>query len=91
MNQITKSNRKRTDIEFVIAIGYVLIWLVIYALPYFQNRVFNVVLWEKVISEWITISALMLLFFLNVYVLVPKLLFPKKYLVYLLARQFGVS
>lgn len=85
MNQITKSNRKRTDIEFVIAIGYVLIWLVIYALPYFQNRVFNVVLWEKVISEWITISALMLLFFLNVYVLVPKLLFPKKYLVYLLA------
>lgn len=78
-----KKQTTHINIEIVIAFGYIIIWLVVYALSYFKLRIYNEILWQKVISEWILTTSLMLLFFLNAYLLVPKLIFVKKYLSYI--------
>lgn len=80
-----KKQTAHINIELVIAFGYIIIWLVVYALSYFKLRIYNEILWEKVMSEWILTTSLMLLFFLNTYLLVPKLIFLKKYLSYIFA------
>jgi uncharacterized membrane protein len=82
-----KNHKKQSaliNIEFVIAFGYIIIWLVIYALSYFKLRAYNEILWEKVLSEWILTTALMILFFLNAYLFVPQLIFSKKYISYII-------
>ena len=81
---ITKTKNSRFNIELLIIIGYIIIWLVIFFLSYYKHRIYNEILWIKVISEWILTTSLMLLFFLNAYLLVPKLIFKKKYLSYII-------
>jgi len=63
---------------------FVVIWMVIYSIPFFSNRIFNTVNWGKVFGEWIRITAFLVIFTLNIIVLVPKYLFQKKYLLYFL-------
>jgi hypothetical protein len=67
------------NIEFIV---FTVIWVTIFSIPFFQNRLNNVVDWQKVSSEWIRMSAFLIVFALNAYVLVPKLLFQKKYIQY---------
>lgn len=67
------------NIEFFI---YLVIWLGIFSVPYFQNRQFDAINWEKVSSEWIRMTSFLIIFALNVFVLIPKLLFQKKYILY---------
>ncbi|MDD5186454.1 MAG: histidine kinase [Paludibacter sp.] len=63
---------------------YLLIWFGIFSVPYFQNRQFDIVNWEKVTEEWIRMLSFLIIFVLNSVILVPKLLFQKKYLLYII-------
>ncbi|MDD3489656.1 MAG: histidine kinase [Paludibacter sp.] len=74
--------RKKPVLELIFTGSNLILWITVYALTYYKNRVFDQVIWEKVIPEWIMVTALMLLFFVNIYILVPKLLFLKKYMAY---------
>mgnify|MGYP003591366318 FL=1 len=80
--------RKKPVLELIFTGSNLILWITVYALTYYKNRVFDQVIWEKVIPEWIMVTALMLLFFVNIYILVPKLLFLKKYLAYTAAALF---
>jgi len=68
---------KRT--EFLV---YGLIWLTVYLVPFFHDRVFDAVVWTKLWADWVIVTGFMLMFFLNIYVLVPLLFFKKRYLIY---------
>ena len=50
----------------------------------FSNRQFDAIHWEKVSSEWIRMTSFLIIFVLNVFILIPKLLFQKKYILYVL-------
>ena len=80
--------RKKPVLELIFTGSNLILWITVYALTYYKNRVFDQVIWEKVIPEWIMVTALMLLFFVNIHILVPKLLFLKKYLAYTAAALF---
>ncbi len=63
---------------------YLLIWFGIFSVPFFRNRQFDIINWEKVSEEWIRMLSFLIIFVLNSYILVPKLLFQKKYLLYII-------
>ena len=73
---------KIVNFNYLESIIYLVIWLVIFSVPFFQYRNLNTVDWQSVGLEWIKISSFCIIFFLNGFVLVPKLLFQKKYLLY---------
>lgn len=83
MENPKQEKKQINNIEFIISFVYIIIWVVMYALSYYQHRIFNKILWENVLAEWLIITVLMLVFFTNTYVLVPKLLFLKKYIRYI--------
>jgi hypothetical protein len=74
---------KAINIKYLESIIYVVIWLAIFSTPFFQHRNASTVDWKSVGLDWIRMSALCLIFILNGFVLVPKLLFKKKYLGYI--------
>jgi len=65
--------------EFLV---YGLIWLTVYLVPFFHDRVFDAVVWSKLWADWVIVTGFMFMFFLNIYVLVPYLFFKKRYLIY---------
>lgn len=78
-----KNERKLLNIKIIESIVFMVIWMGIFSIPFFQHRVNNVVDWNKAMPEWIQIFSFLVIFILNVFVLVPKLLFQKKYLSYI--------
>ena len=75
--QTKSSNFKVVEISV-----FAMIWLGIFSIPFFQNRIFNIIDWSKVIGEWIRMLSFLVIFILNAYIFVPKILFNKKYLSY---------
>ena len=69
---------------------YLVIWMAIFSVPYFQFRQFNIVNWSKVEVEWIRMSSFLVIFILNAFVFVPKLLFQKKYVSYVIYSTLTV-
>lgn len=61
---------------------YSIIWLTVFLVPFFHDRVFGSIVWAKLWADWAIITGFMFLFLLNVYVLVPLLFFKKRYLLY---------
>ncbi|MEI8271509.1 MAG: histidine kinase [Paludibacter sp.] len=75
----------------VIEISVVaMIWLGIFSIPFFQNRMFNTIDWSKVVGEWIRMFSFLVIFILNAYIFVPKILFRKKYVSYITATLAAV-
>ncbi|MEI8086038.1 MAG: histidine kinase [Paludibacter sp.] len=74
---------KSTNIKSIESIVFVFIWVGIFSGPFFQYRNNFIVDWGKVSAEWIRMLAFLIIFVLNAYYLVPKLLFQKKYLNYI--------
>lgn len=68
------------NVEYIV---YFAVWLGIFSIPFFQNRQNEIVNWSRVFNEWIRMSAFLIIFVLNAYIIVPKLLFQKKYLYYI--------
>jgi hypothetical protein len=61
---------------------YILVWALVFSVPYFNERDLEHINWELVKGNWIHLFGYLILFLVNVYVLVPQLLLKKKYLYY---------
>lgn len=61
-----------------------IIWLVLFITPLYYNRIFDTIVWDKVFAEWFKLSMYLVLFIINLYWLVPKLLFGKKTILYII-------
>ncbi|MCX6308375.1 MAG: hypothetical protein NTY32_05950, partial [Bacteroidia bacterium] len=82
------SNRfKKTEI-----LVYSVIWLTVYLVPFFHDRVFGSVVWARLWADWVLVTSFMLMFLANVYLLVPYLFFRKRYLIFaVVALLFSAS
>ncbi len=77
------STSKTQNIRNVELIVFIVGWMAILAIPFFNYRHNNSVEWNKVTGEWIRLFLFLILFFINVFVFVPKFLFQKKYIYYI--------
>ncbi|MEI8202304.1 MAG: histidine kinase [Bacteroidota bacterium] len=59
-----------------------LIWLFVFTIPFFTNRSLEQINWGRVTKDWICAVFYLFVFLTNVYWLIPKYLFQKKYLNY---------
>jgi len=75
---------KKLNINTIETIVFAIVWLTIFSIPYLVQQSSNTVFWDKILTEWVRIGALLVLFLINIIVLVPRLLFAKKYLNYTL-------
>ena len=82
--------RKTPNLQSIETIIYFVIWMGILSIPFFQHRQSEVVNWSKVSLEWIRYVSFLLIFLTNVYLLVPKLLFNKKYLSYIVFTLLSI-
>ena len=67
-------------IEFFV---FIVVWIGVFAIPYYSHRYFDIINWSKVIGEWIRMFSFLVIFLLNIFFLVPKYLFKKKYSIYI--------
>jgi hypothetical protein len=74
-------------IEFIV---YLVIWMAVFSFPFFKYRDNGFIMWDKVILEWVRIIAFLIIFILNIIVLVPRLLFFKKYRYYFIFTFFTI-
>jgi hypothetical protein len=79
MENRNQNTYKLNTIEFFV---YLIIWMTVFSVPFFNNRALGNIQWEELSIEWIKISVFLLIFILNVYLFIPKLLFTKKYSMY---------
>ena len=73
---------KSTNFKVIEISVFAMIWLAIFSIPFFQNRLFNIIDWDKVLGEWIRIFSFLVIFILNTFIFVPKILFRKNYASY---------
>lgn len=66
---------------------YLIIWLIIFMMPFIEERFNSDVTfeWQDIFRIWKTILPFFILFIINNYILIPYLLIPKKMLLYLVA------
>jgi hypothetical protein len=81
---------KSPTIKIIELSLFLLIWFIIFSIPFFRNRQGDLVIWDKVILEWISIFSFLLIFAFNYYTLVPKFLFEKKYFEYIIFTSLTV-
>lgn len=68
------------NIELVV---FVILWLAVFSIPFFGQRINNAINWSKVGGEWIRMFSFLVIFLLNTLWLVPRFLFEKKYRSYI--------
>lgn len=78
-------NKNIFSFKLIETIVYLIIWLTVFSIPFFQNRVYGLVAWDKVTQEWIKILAFLLIFIINVYFFIPRFLFKNKYRTYIIS------
>jgi len=81
---------KILNIRIIELFVYVVIWLAVFSVPFFNLRIDNTVDWGKVSGEWIRMFSFLVLFLLNTIVLVPRFLFQKKYRSYIFTTLFTI-
>jgi len=81
---------KILNIRIIEILVFVVIWMAVFSIPFFNQRVDNSVDWVKVSGEWIRMFSFLLLFLLNTLVLVPRFLFKKKYRTYISSAVFAI-
>jgi hypothetical protein len=64
------------------ALIYVLIWAFVFSVPYFIERSSGNINWNEVVKNWAHVFGYLVVFLINIYVLVPRLLLNKKYMHY---------
>ena len=79
MKDLTARTQNIKNVELIV---FIVGWMAIFAIPFFNYRLNNSIDWAKVTNEWIRLFSFLILFAVNVFVLVPKFLFHKKYLFY---------
>jgi len=81
---INKLKRTFTKFEITEAISFLVVWLVIFISPLFVYRDDKQWLGDGVLTSWLFLFFLLLIFLLNIYYLIPKFLYQKRYLHYVL-------
>jgi len=76
MKGLSLSSRK---IESLL---YFLIWAFVFSVPYFSERNSGQINWNEVTKNWMHVFGFLIIFLVNVYILVPRLLLKKRYLHY---------
>lgn len=76
---------KALNLRIIELVTMVVIWMVVFSIPFFNYRIFEVVNWGKVWGEWMRMFAFLVIFIANMYFLVPKFLFRKKYVLYIVS------
>ena len=76
MKALSINSRK---IEILI---YVLIWALVFSVPYFSERSSGHLNWNNIAGHWLNLCGYLIVFLANVYILVPHLLLKKRYLNY---------
>jgi hypothetical protein len=61
---------------------YVVIWALVFSVPYFSERSSGHINWNEVAKNWTHVLGYLVVFLINVYVLVPRFLMKKRYLFY---------
>jgi hypothetical protein len=61
------------------ALFYILTWALVLSVPYFSERGSGHINWNEVTKNWIHVAGYLVIFMVNVYILVPRLLLKKKY------------
>jgi hypothetical protein len=61
---------------------YVLVWAFVFTVPYFSERGSGHLDWNILAGHWVNLSGFLIIFLANVYILVPRFLFKKRYLIY---------
>jgi len=74
---------KTLNIRIIELIVFVVTWMAIFSIPYFNHRYNYTVDWTKVFGDWVKIFSYLIIFVFNTLVLVPKFLFQKKYSTYI--------
>ncbi len=80
MKQINTKSPNLNTIELII---YVVIWATAFSIPFLNYRINNLIAWDKIFNEWSKTTAMLTIFLINAYWLVPRYLFQKKYLAYI--------
>lgn len=62
--------------------SYAVIWMAIFCIPFFIYRAHNTIEWEKIMGDWVRLLSFLIIFLVNSYLFVPRLLFKKKYFLY---------
>lgn len=76
---------KKLNFRLVESIIFILLWLGVFLIPVFTNRLLGVLIWDKIIISWIKISAFLFIFIVNIYFLIPFFLHKKQYVRYILS------
>jgi len=79
---MAKFTYKKLNIGTIETIVFTIVWLAIFSIPYLQQQSANAIFWDKIAIEWVRMSALLILFLINIIILVPRFLFEKKYIKY---------
>lgn len=74
---------KTLNIRIIELIVFLVSWMTIFSIPFFNHRLNNAVDWDKVFGEWIAMFSYLIIFLVNIYILVPKFLFQKEYRTYI--------
>ena len=81
---------KTLNIRIIELIVFVVTWMAIFSIPYFNHRYNYAVDWTKVFGDWVKIFSYLIIFVVNALVLVPKFLFQKKYSAYIGSTLFVI-
>ena len=82
--------KKEFNSKLIENIIYSIIWLLIFLMPIFFSGYEYQTNWRRVYHEWIRFIPFFIIFLINNSILVPKLLFEKRYNYYLFATFFMV-
>jgi hypothetical protein len=64
---------------------YVIIWTLVFSVPYFSERGSGHLNWNTMAGHWVNLSGFLIIFLVNVYILVPRILLKKRYLYYFIS------
>jgi hypothetical protein len=64
---------------------YVVIWALVFSVPYFSERSSGHINWNEVAKNWTNVTGYLVVFLVNVYILVPRFLLKKRFLNYFIS------
>jgi hypothetical protein len=89
-NSMNYTGIKTLNIRIIESLVFIVIWIAIFSVPFFNYRLNYEVNWGKVIGEWIQIFSFFVIFVINTFILVPKFLFQKKYWSYFIFALLAI-
>jgi hypothetical protein len=81
---------KILNIRKIELIVFIVIWMVVFSIPFFSQRIENDINWSKVTGEWIRMCSFLAVFLLNTLLFVPKFLLQKKYRSYFIYTTLSI-